>query len=114
MKLKPDVFINIIMNPVIIQHTLDIIEDLDNTIKNVVSIDILLRSGNIVSAYRQAVQTIELIKDSEKRKIMARALLRMRKGEQIDALNDIKSLHDLFKNEKKKILISALENKDYV
>jgi len=27
LKLKPDVFINIIMNPVIIQHTLDIIED---------------------------------------------------------------------------------------
>jgi len=90
------------------EQTINLIEELDNITKCIVAIDILLRNGNVVSAYRQAVQTIELIKDPEKRKIMGRALLRMRKGEQIDALNDIKSLQDLLKNEKRKILVSAL------
>jgi len=93
------------------EQIVNLIEELDNITKSVIAIDILLRNGNVVSAYRQAVQTIELIKDPEKRKIMGRALLRMRKGEQIDALNDIKSLQDLLKNEKRKILVSGLENK---
>jgi hypothetical protein len=96
------------------EQIINIIEELDNVVKCVISIDILIRNGNVVSAYRQGLQTIELINDPEKRKIMARALLRMRKGEQIDALNDIKSLQDLLKNEKRKILISALENKGKV
>lgn len=91
------------------EQILNLIDELDNITKCIISIDILLRNGNIVSAYRQGVQTIDLIKDPEKRKIMARALLRIRKGEQIDALNDIKSLHDLFRNEKRKTLIDALE-----
>ena len=93
------------------EQTLNKIEELDNISKCVLSIDILLRNGNVVSAYRQGVQTVDLIKDQENRKIMVRALLRIRKGEQIDALNDVKSLHDLLKNEKKKILIAALEKR---
>jgi len=93
------------------QQILNIIEELDNIVKCIISVDILLRNGNVVSAYRQATQSIDLIQDPEKRKIMGRALLRMRKGEQIDALNDIKSLQDLFKNEKRKILASVLEKK---
>ena len=94
------------------EQILNLIDELDNITKCIISIDILLRNGNIVSAYRQGVQTIELIKDHEKRKIMGRALLRMRKGEQIDALNDIKSLQDLLRNEKRKILSSALRTKE--
>jgi hypothetical protein len=93
------------------EQIINIIEELDNVIKCIISIDILIRNGNVVSAYRQGLQTIELIRDQEKRKIMGRALLRMRKGEQIDALNDIKSLQDLLKNEKRRILIYALEDK---
>ena len=93
------------------EQIINIIEELDNTVKSIIAIDILIRNGNVVSAYRQGVQTIELIKDPEKRKIMGRALLRLRKGEQIDALNDIKSIQDLLKNEKRKILVAALENK---
>lgn len=93
------------------EQTINILEELDNTVKSIIAIDILIRNGNVVSAYRQGVQTIELIKDQEKRKIMGRALLRLRKGEQIDALNDIKSLQDLLKNEKRKILVAALENR---
>ena len=87
------------------------IEELDNIVKAIISIDILIRNGNVVSAYRQGVQTIELIKDQEKSRIMGRALLRLRKGEQIDALNDIKSLQDLLKNEKRRVLVAALENR---
>jgi len=93
------------------EQIINILEELDNTVKSIIAIDILIRNGNVVSAYRQGVQTIELIKDQEKRKIMGRALLRLRKGEQIDALNDIKSLQDLLKNEKRKILVAALENR---
>jgi bisphosphoglycerate-independent phosphoglycerate mutase (AlkP superfamily) len=93
------------------EQIINLLEELDNTVKSIIAIDILIRNGNVVSAYRQGVQTIELIKDQEKRKIMGRALLRLRKGEQIDALNDIKSLQDLLKNEKRKILVASLENR---
>ena len=89
-----------------------LIEELDAISKNIVTIDVLLRNGNVVSAYRQAAQSLELLKEPEKRKTMGRALLRMRKGEQIDALNDLKSLYDLNKNEKKKILIKYLKNNE--
>ena len=92
------------------EQILNLIEEIDNVTKCIISIDILLRNGNIVSAYRQGMQTVDLIKDLDKRKIMGRALLRIRKGEQIDALNDIKSLQDLLKNDKRKILTSILKN----
>ena len=84
------------------------IESLDVILKNIISIDVLLRQGNVVSAYRQGVQTTDLLKNTDYIKILNRSLLRIRKGEQIDALNDLKSLFDIIKKEKKNILIAAL------
>ena len=86
------------------------IEEIDNIVKSVIAIDILLRNGNVVSAYRQGLQTLDDIHDDYVRKIMSRAILRMRKGEQIDALNDIKSLADILKNEKRKILTNLVNS----
>jgi hypothetical protein len=86
------------------------IEEIDNVVKSVIAIDILLRNGNVVSAYRQGLQTLDDIRDDYSRKIISRAVLRMRKGEQIDALNDIKSLADILKNEKRKILTNFVNS----
>lgn len=87
-------------------------EDIDSLIRATIPIDILLRQGNVVSAYRQGVQVIGEMSKKEYEsfvKILSRAILKIRKGEQIDALNDIKSLLDLLKNEKKRIFDSLKE-----
>ena len=86
------------------------IENIDNILKIATIIDVLLRNGNIVSAYRQGVQSVNLFDKDNYRKIMSRALVRMRKGEQIDALNDIKAIQDLMKNEKRQILLSVFQS----
>lgn len=82
---------------------------LDSISKSVIQVDVLIRQGNMVSAYRQGVQIIKDIEsDTSKKefywfiKILSRSLVKIRKGEQIDALNDIKSLSDSIKNERKR------------
>jgi len=93
------------------QQLIDYIDTTDNIMRAIVAVDVLLRNGNVVSAYRQGVQIIDRLDDPQ-RKTMSRVLIKIRKGEQIDALNDIKSLQDLLKNEKKNRLIQFLNSKD--
>lgn len=84
---------------------LDKIEELNSIVQYIIPVDILLRNGNVVSAYRQGAQVVSHMSKAgffDFHKAMSRSLLKMRKGEHIDALNDIKSVLDLIKNEKNK------------
>jgi methyl coenzyme M reductase subunit C-like uncharacterized protein (methanogenesis marker protein 7) len=91
---------------------LEKIEDLDSLIQSIIPIDILVRNGHVVSAYRQGSQVINQMSQKNMdgfHKAMSRSLLKMRKGEQIDALNDIKSVLDSIKNDKNKNLVRLKE-----